>query len=164
LDLVLHRVFVDPQGYYYRGPGGIDWMEKTLAQLAEILAIVPSHRSAIELREQIEARLPRTARDPEEMLTVAETRFAAGDLVGCIQCLAYSARSLRKHEAAELRQRVRQKIHEGVSTAGSSETAQKLATDLFRDVDGFYLEGLGGIDWAESIMAGLEEILYLWPE
>jgi hypothetical protein len=163
LDVWLHRLFADPQRHYYSGPGGVDWMEKTLAQV-KILAFAPTHRSAIELREQIEERLPEVAREAEELFRVAETRFSSGDFVGCIQYLLDNVRALREKQAAELRQRVRHKIREGVPMPPGTKEARQLATRLFRDVEDFYIEGIGGIDWAESIVDALDEVLYLSPQ
>ena len=37
------------------------------------------------------------------------------------------------------------------------------ADDLFSEVQGYYIEGIGGIDWAESVLAGTAAVLSLSP-
>jgi len=37
------------------------------------------------------------------------------------------------------------------------------ADDLFSQVEHYYIEGIGGIDWAESVLAGMTAVLSLSP-
>ena len=37
------------------------------------------------------------------------------------------------------------------------------ADDLFSQVEHYYIEGIGGIDWAESVLAGTAAVLSLSP-
>jgi hypothetical protein len=145
------RLFADPYRYYYGGSGGLDWMETTLAQLNEILALAPSHSDAIGLKNSIELQLAAALPKAAELVRQAEAACAGGEVLRCIQLLVNNRLVLRKTEASALRQRARQHIRSGAPTPPASEDARRLARSLFNEVDGYYIEGLGGIDWAEGI-------------
>ena len=161
LDRAAQRLFADPQAYYYGGSGNVDWMESTLAALARVLEVSPSHCAAIELKREIEERLPKCAGQAQERIDLAADKLSSGDFAGCIDVLDRNRGTLRQKQATELWQRIRQKIRDGTIDPNHKD-AQRLAARLFDDVYGRCLEEPGGL-WGESIAEALAEVLRLWP-
>lgn len=93
----------------------------------------------------------------------AEERFEAGDLAGCLDLLFSNTGMLPTKHAEELRQRVRQKIAGGAQVSPNDQNAKRLAEWLFDNLSGYYIEGIGGIDWMEDLSEGLAEVLFLSP-
>src|SRR5262245_38567363 len=95
-----------------------------------------------------------TADMTRQDLEQAEALFASNNLAGCIQLLEDKAERFDR-QAWNLRKRVRQRIREGAPPPTENiALAQRLAVHLFNDVCGWYIEGPGGIEWAESVAEG----------
>ena len=148
----------DPEGSYYPGPGGIDWMESALRSLEEVLAVTPSHEGAAALKVEVSRALPAVAARADEFFLAAEARLAEGNLVGCLEILAAPG-LLRQRQALELLNGLRSRIANGVRVDRRDERARRLANELNRGLDLIHLEGMGkGSDSQMDVLSVLREL------
>jgi hypothetical protein len=159
LDRAAARLHLDP---YSAHPHSIETMESTLRNLEEVLAVSPNHDAAARVKERIERVLRAAEAQSDYLFRSVEEKFAAGDLVGCLEIFVANP-ALRKKQAKDLRRRVRRRIAEGAKTNPDDERAPLLAEQLFGNLVDYFVEGLGGIDWLEELSYGLSEVLFLCP-